>query len=439
MVGLRIACAVAALGGVMVLTTSLSYAQPLNEALTRLVVEHPQIKEARKTLESERIGVDVAWADFLPTLEMTAETGPETIDSPSTRSSATGKNFTKRREIATLTFTQNLFNGWLSSSNVRTAQINAEISRLSLVGTLQGTMFSGVFAYIDVLRQKRLLELARENESRIQTQLNLEDERVQRGSGVAVDVLQAKSRLQLAKERRVSIEGDLQDSISRFRQVFDYAPDIDAMLDPDPPIDALPTSLEGAIESGLSENPATRNAAAEVEVDRESRRESESGLYPTIDLEGEANYENNNNATIGVRRDYSLVVRATWELFSGFSTRHEMRQRSFNYRAAKDNQIFVRRQVEEQVRLAWQALLTSRERLELLENAVNIAAEVFESRKKLREAGKETVINVLDAENEVNNAQVNYTSAAYDERIAVYQLLQAIGRLDPTTLGLDQQ
>jgi adhesin transport system outer membrane protein len=413
--------------------------QPLEDALSRLIVEHPQIREARKTLEAERAGVDIARADFLPTLELSAETGPESIDSPTTRSSGINKNFTKRREITTLTLTQNLFNGWLSASNVRTAQINAEIARLSLTGTLQGTIFSGVFAYVDVLRQKRLLELARENESRIQTQLNLEDERVQRGSGVAVDVLQAKSRLQLAKERRVSIEGDLQDSISRFRQVYDYAPDIDAMLDPDPPVTALPTSLDDAIEIAVSENPATRNAAAEVEVDRESRREAAADLYPTIDLEGEANYESNNNGTLGVRRDYSLIVRATWELFSGFSTRHELRQNSFNYRAAKDNQLFVRRQVEEQVRLAWQALLTSRERLELLENAVNIAAEVFESRKKLREAGKETVINVLDAENEVNNAQVNYTSAAYDERIAVYQLLQAIGRLDPTTLGLTQQ
>ena len=81
--------------------------------------------------------------------------------------------------------------------------------------------------------------------------------------------------------------------------------------------------------------------------------------------------------------------------------------------------------------------MTARERLELLENAVNIASEVFESRKKLREAGKETVINVLDAENEVNSAQINFTSASYDERIAVYQLLLAMGRLDPVHLSIN--
>jgi len=62
---------------------------------------------------------------------------------------------------------------------------------------------------------------------------------------------------------------------------------------------------------------------------------------------------------------------------------------------------------------------------------------VFTSRKKLREAGKETVINVLDAENEIYNAQINLTSARFDHKLAVYQLLLAMGRLDTERLGLD--
>jgi len=46
------------------------------------------------------------------------------------------------------------------------------------------------------------------------------------------------------------------------------------------------------------------------------------------------------------------------------------------------------------------------------------------------------VINVLDAENEVNNAQINFTSASYDERLAVYQLLLSMGLLNPVGLNL---
>lgn len=80
--------------------------------------------------------------------------------------------------------------------------------------------------------------------------------------------------------------------------------------------------------------------------------------------------------------------------------------------------------------------MTARRRIELLENAVNIASEIFSSRRRLREAGKETVLNVLDAENELSNAQINFTSASHDEHLAVYQLLLAMGRLSAPYLGI---
>jgi len=61
---------------------------------------------------------------------------------------------------------------------------------------------------------------------------------------------------------------------------------------------------------------------------------------------------------------------------------------------------------------------------------------VFIARRKLRQAGKETVINVLDSENEVNNARINLTDASYDSSIAVYRVLQGMGRLDVNHLQL---
>lgn len=258
--------------------------------------------------------------------------------------------------------------------------------------------------------------MAAENQATIQRQLNLEDERVQRGSGVAVDVLQAKSRLQIAKERRVNFEGALEDAASRYIQVFGHPPNIDAMMDPIPPIEMLPSTLDRAVEIAETENPAVFTATTNIEVARERRQTVKAEFAPTLDLEGQFNFEQHSNTTLGVRRDYSLMLTANWDLFSGFSTRESLSQANYQYRASQDDRDNTARQVIEQTRLAWQALLTAR--------------------KRLREAGKETVINVLDTENEVSNAQINYTSAAYDERLAVYQLLLAMGRLNSAYIGL---
>jgi len=174
------------------------------------------------------------------------------------------------------------------------------------------------------------------------------------------------------------------------------------------------------MDIALQENPAVGNSVVTMEVARTQKAIRRAEYFPTFDMVSTMNIEKNNGAVLGTRRDYSFVLQANMNLFNGFSTEAGVSQTNFDYRATKDNHLFVTRQIIQQTRLAWQALVTSRQRVQLLENAVNIAAEVFTARKKLREAGKETVINVLDAENEVINAQINYTSATFDERIAIY-------------------
>jgi adhesin transport system outer membrane protein len=72
----------------------------------------------------------------------------------------------------------------------------------------------------------------------------------------------------------------------------------------------------------------------------------------------------------------------------------------------------------------------------LFANAVNIASEAAAARKQLREADKETVINVLDANNEVTNAQINFVTATYDELLSIYQMMLAMGRLNIAYLNL---
>jgi adhesin transport system outer membrane protein len=407
----------------------------LGEELAALVAEHPEIEGARKDVAAAGEEINKSFAGYLPSVSVSANIGPEVIDSP-TRRQLYDDAWNRPQKVARLTVTQTLFDGFNREAGLAAARLGRQTSEAKLENTLQMTLFEAISAYIDVKRQESLVELARANERTIKQQLDLEDERVRRGSGIAVDVLQAKSRLQIAKERRVTFEGALQDAVTRYLQVFGHPPDIAALETPAPPLDAVPASLDEAVELAKAENPAVTNGGLLVETARERKRRARSDYFPTIDLVGRADYEEDFDGVLGVRRDYSVVVQANWNLFTGFATRAAVAQASFDYAATLDNLSHVTRKVVERTRLAWQAMETARNRVELLRNAVNIASEVFADRKRLREAGKETVINVLDAENEIYNAKINLTAATHDERRAVYQLLLAVGRLDPKTLGL---
>lgn len=400
-----------------------------------MIAEHPQIQSQRAEVESARQAVVGARSGYLPEVAVSGSYGPTRIE-VDRADTGPQETFSENQQTARFSVTQNLFDGFETPAQVKVARYNVEVARLGLEGTRQSVLFDGLEAYVEVLRQKQLVALSRLSEESIMRQAELEDVRVERGAGITVDVLQAKSRLQIAIERRVAFEGALQNAVSRYIKIFGRAPEVEAMREPEPPLAEVPQDLAAAVDIASRENPAIGSSLATVAVASERRRLARADYFPSLDLVGSANYEQNYDLLPGVRRDISVVLQATWRLFDGFATRASVAQAAYEYQASRDNQDFVTRGVTEATRLAWQELETARARVALLENAVRIAAEVFDARRDLREAGKDTVINVLIAEDEVNNARITLTAARYDAIVAVYQLLLAMGRLDIETLGL---
>ena len=408
--------------------------QTLEAELLSLIDTHPQIRAEQDNVAAAREGIGVASASYLPRVSLSGQNGFEEIDSKQRRDDF-NESFARSQERLTVTVTQNLFDGSRKRFEKESAQITEHLATDVLESTRQNTLFEGVTAYIDVLRQTLLVDISRTNEEVIRIQLNLEDERVRRGSGIAVDALLAKSRLQLAREQRVVFEGASREAADRYLQVFNHWPDAAGMSDPLPPYHLLPASLDESVQAALSYNPLIANSSRQIDLARSNQRVASSAYYPRIDLVGTANWEDDINAVPGLRRDWSVVVRSTWDLFSGFATRSSAAQVAFEHAASLNNHVFVNRKIEEEVRLAWQGVRTSCHRRVLLRNAVNIAAEVWEARKLLREAGRETVINVLDAATEVFNAQINLAGATFDEVETVYRMLSALGWLTTDNLA----
>lgn len=403
--------------------------QTLADELQGLIETHPLIQAGQKDTLGADEAIRVARSGFLPTVKLTGDTGPEYVDSP-TRRQTEGHRFFKGRETTGLIVTQRLFDGQATDSQVEAAKIGRQISDSDLRATRQNAVLEGALAYIDVLRQTRLIQLGRDNERKIQEQLNLEDERVLKGSGMASDVLAAKQRLQVSKERRVKFEGDFETAVAKYTQVFGHAPDVARLSDPPVPQALIPPQLEEAVRTAQSDNPTLQSAAKTIDLTAERQRTAESGYYPNIDLVGRANYENDKNATIGVRRDWSLLLTASWELFSGFKTDAQVAQASYSHAASKDKHFNSSRKITESVKIAWHRLKTARERMGLLENAAVLAEEVWAAQKKRHEAGKATVQDVLDEETRINDARINFTNAYYDMIQYSYELLNAMGRLE---------
>ena len=405
----------------------------LEEALQSLVARHPQIRAAESNIASAESGIGIATSRFLPTVDINGDTGYERVDSPSRRDNNQDP-FDAHRKKLTLSVTQNLFDGNGRDSGLRQSQITRDATRVESRSVRQTVLLEGVNAYLSLLRENRLVGLATENERTISQQLGLEGERLRGGAGIAVDVLLARARLQIARERRVAFEGARIDAQTRFRQVFDLEATADSLVEPMLPQTIVPASLDTAVDTALRGNPGLERASQLVKLADEKRRGATSGYWPRVDLVGRLNYENDYDGVPGTRRDGAILLQLTWQIFSGFATDYSVSQAAHDAATSRETETAVRRKTVEEVKLAWQALQTARTREALLVNAVSIASEVFEARKALRDSGRETALNVLDAENEVYVARINLVAATYDAQAAMYRLIAAIGEMEVENL-----
>lgn len=398
----------------------------LVEELNGLIQEHPQLRAIRDNVEAAREAITVAGAPGLPNVALAGDVGHKRIDGPGQR--AADNIWSRGFEKMTLTVTQTLFDANRNDSARNTAVLSQSLAEIDLRNIRQTLLLEGTAAYINVIRQARLVDLATRNTEIIANRLDLEDERVQRGGGTAVDVLLSKTRLQLAKERSVVFGGALRDAITRYTQVFGHPPDPETMVDPALAAHLVPDDLDAGLVEALQRNPLVVSAGGQVDLARVRQEGARANYFPNVNLVGAYNWEEDREGAIGTRRDASVTVQATWNLFTGFSTRAGAAEAAFGYSSSLNNERFIARRVEEEVRLAWQGINTSCDRRLLLDNAVSIASEVHQARVTLRDAGRETVINVLDAESELFNSEINLLSATYDEKLAVYRLSVAMGR-----------
>ncbi len=410
--------------------------EPIGSEIERMLETSPRIRAAVQELEAARHEVGAARAAALPALSLRADTGPERLDTPTSRRIAgdIGRSDLMRR-TADLAVSQLLYDGSHTSANLAAARITERLAGLNLGLATQNVLFDAARAYSNVLRQLDLLALARGNMTVIQTQMGLEDARVARGSGVAVDVLLAKARLQLATERVVAYEGALAEARTRYMQVFGWWPNADSMSRPKLPEDLAPDTFGEMVSTTLERNLSLAIAADEVLVASQDKRMAAASRLPRVDLVAAYRFEEDLAALPGWGDSYSLLLTLGWDFFSGFSNPSRVSAAAARHEQVRLTAEDVRRRVTEDATLAFEDLQTKRRRVEMLANASTIAEEVFEARVRLREAGSETALNVLDARSETFRTRIALAEATFDAEVALVRLLLTCGLLDAAALG----
>jgi adhesin transport system outer membrane protein len=419
--------------------SSSALATTLEDSIEAALQTNPDVgvvQADRKAIDQE---LRQARALYYPSLDLRAAAGPEYSNSVTTRNRVTrapdsDASTTLMRWESQLTLTQMLFDGFETRSEVerQLGRISSAAYRVAEAAEFIG--LDAVEVHLNVLRNQELVELARQNleeHRRLQGEVaDLERE----GAGSIADVYQAEARVAAAQSALATAVGNLEDARALYLSVVGSPADV--LEEAVPPEYALPESPEAAASEASTESPTVRIASADIDVAKAELQGSRSGYYPSLDLELGTSANDNIDGLKGSAIDAQALLVLRYNLFRGGGDIAREREAFQRINEARQALRQAQRTSEEEARVGYNALVTAQARLAALRDRVTAQAETRNTYAQQFNLGQRSLLDLLDAENELFNARSDLTTAEYTEMFAVYRVLAVIGRL-LVTLDVD--
>jgi outer membrane protein len=169
---------------------------------------------------------------------------------------------------------------------------------------------------------------------------------------------------------------------------------------------------------------------------RDNIAEIRGELLPTINLFGSSAYREESNGNLSRRAERTVGAELSMPLYQSGSVYSRIRAAK---QLASQNRILieqVRRTAIEAASKAWDTLVTTRARVKSFESQVNANQIALDGVRRENQVGSRTVLDVLDAEQELLNSRVSLVRAKRDVVVAIFDLRAAVGQLTARDLNL---
>ena len=413
----------------LIATSDTALATSIEDSIQAALATNPEIGVVAADREAIDQELRQARAEYLPSIDIRGAAGPEYTDSPATRRGFEDDDDeeTLLRLESQLTLTQMLFDGFATQSEVRrqTARIDSAARRVQ--ETAEFVALDAVEAHLDVLRNRELVELARENVAQHQRILGQVGLLERQGAGSIGDVRQAESRLAEAESSLALAVGNLRDATAFYRAVVGLPPeDLQGAV---PPVAALPESGDASAAVASATNPTVLIADADVDVAQAELRGARAGYYPNLDLELGASAGDDLDGIEGSDVSAQALVVLRYNLFRGGGDIAREREAFARLKEAREFVRVAQRDAEEEARVAFNALTTARARLVALRRGVEAQQATRDIYAQQFDLGQRGLLDLLDAENELFVDRSNLVTADLTERFAAYRVLAVVGTL----------
>ncbi|MHA3840087.1 TolC family outer membrane protein [Sphingomonas aestuarii] len=413
----------------------------LGQALATAYRTNPTLAAERANLRANDENVPIARSAGLPQVTSSA-TYLENLHNSSNGSGQNSFGNPARQVTAGVDLSVPIYSGGAVRNSVRAAETRVRVGRADLRSVEAQTFTNVVAAYMDVIRDEAIVALNQQNVRALGVNLQASRDRFELGDLTRTDVAQSEARLAISEGQLRSAEAQLISTRENYIRIVGEAPGV---LAPPPPLPGLPVAVEDATRVALDQNPnldSIRLAAEASDYDIDVAR---AARLPRVSAFVGGDYNNflgslGSGTGVDIRQDSSSAqagLSLSMPLFQGGLPAARVRQAQARRSQTLEIATEVERGVVAQTRSAFAVWQSSQRVIETAQVAVDANRLSLEGVRAENSVGTRTILDILDAERELLNAQVTLVAAQRDAYVAGFALLAAMGQAEARDLGLD--
>ncbi len=325
-----------------------------------------------------------------------------------------------------------LYDGGSSKRQIEAAKESVLSTRETLVGVEQNVLLQAVDAYTNMRAQSETVALRQNNVRVISEELRAAKDRFEVGEVTRTDVAQAEARLAQARASLAQAQGDYQAAREYFVAAVGRKP---GQLKAPPAAPTPAKSMEHAKTVALKKHPSILKAQHDVAAADLGVQIARASMGATVKLTGRYGIEETFDSS-AFSKGGSVGVEVSGPIYLGGQLSARYRQAVARRDAARATLRLTSISVAQDAATAFANLQVARAARDASERQVRFATVAFRGVREEATLGARTTLDVLNAEQELLNAQANLITSRGNEYLASYALLANIGYLTADHLNL---
>lgn len=404
----------------------------LEEAIQMAERVQPAMVQARTGINNAMARQRVTKGAFLPSLSFSTGGSTSFSEGSSRVDQATGQvisgNTTSTGFNGSLSTGIDLFTGFRRGADRRAADAQYTAAEASLTNVTYQQKLATTNQFYDVVAAEQLLGVRQASLVRAQEQFNVAVTRLRAGAGTTSDSLRSVVTMGQARLAVITTETQLASAEANLGRLIGREGRVRAIADSTLWTNLPVIDTTGLRAEALNNAPSVQVANANVDAANASLKAAKSAYFPSLSLSASNSFNANGRNDYTIFQSRSVGLSLSWNLFNRFSREQSIQTQMSSLENSEASQAEARRQVLANLTVRLAELFAARTRIEITTASVAAANEDLRVSQERYRLGLATIVELLQSQEALNQADVDAVNARFDYLRAKAQIEALIGR-----------